>query len=153
MLHKTVDIQGKTSPPSPDSLVLFESTFHSSLLLVKPFLCRWQVAVALWFWVIPNLYWDLPQFLSCHLENRCLQFCPNCCWYGNDQTGPLPGFDSGCVLALQFLILLIMLSDISAGWLFEHPLNKQAQRLYWEMILDLYLSGIRAELAFLLTHW
>ncbi|CAM9743872.1 unnamed protein product [Rangifer tarandus platyrhynchus] len=46
-----------------------------------------------------------------------------------------------------------MASDISAGWLFKHPLNKQAQRLYWEMILDLYLSGIRAELALLLTHW
>ena len=39
-LYKTVDIPGKTSPMSPDSLVLFESTFHSSPLLVKPFLCR-----------------------------------------------------------------------------------------------------------------
>ena len=39
-----------------------------------------------------------------------------------------------------------------AGWLFEHPLNKQAQRLYWEMILDLYLLEITAELALLLTH-
>lgn len=38
-----------------------------------------------------------------------------------------------------------------AGWLFEHPLNKQAQRLYWEMILDLYLSEITAELTLLLT--